>query len=103
MSSSALIRYYEVWDAIAEDYYNALYDKGYQFYDDKNYTEAIKNLQLTVDYNIDFKEGYAAYYLAQAYRKSGNADAARQYYQYVIDHYPDTNRAKTAEKYVNAD
>jgi len=41
--------------------------------------------------------------LAQSYRKNGDLESSRQYYQYVIDHYPGTKRAETAAKYVNAE
>ena len=80
-----------------------LYDKGYESYEAKNYQDSIIKLQEVVNYNIDYKEGYSAYYLAQSYRKNGDLESARQYYQYVIDHYPNTKRAETAAKYVNAE
>ena len=55
-----------------------------------------------VDEQEDYGEGNAAYYLAQAYRKSGDLASARLYYQYVIDNYPNTERARTAQNYVDA-
>ena len=54
-----------------------------------------------VNRDMSYKEGSAVYYLAQAYRKNGDIEAAKPYYQYVIDHYPNTESAKTAENYVD--
>ena len=93
--------YDSIWTQISEQYYTVLYDTGYASYSDGDYVKAIENLLVVTDYNIDYQEGYAAYYLAQAYRKSGDIESAREYYQYVIDKYPGTQRAKTAQKHIN--
>ena len=103
LTDSAKSMHTTLWAAIADEYYATMYATGYASYQDKNYTDAIAKLQVVVDYNIDFEEGYGAYYLAQSYRKGGDLESARQYYQYVIDHYPGTKRADTAKKYVNAE
>ena len=50
----------------------------------------------------DFQDGSAAYYLAQSYRKNGDLKSAKPYYQYVIENYPDTERARTSQNYVDA-
>jgi len=49
---------------------------------------------------MGYKNGSAAYYLAQAYRRSGDIESARPYYQYVVDNYPGTRLANTAKNYV---
>ena len=103
LTENAKTMYNTLWTEIAEEYYNTLYQTGYTSYKDGNYADAVAKLQIVVTYNIDFEEGYGAYYLAQSYRKGGDIESARQYYQYVIDHYPDTERANTAKKYVNAE
>ncbi len=103
LTESSKEMYSTLWGAMAENYYLTMYDTGYAAYKDKDYVTAIKNLQTVVDYNLDYNEGYGAYYLAQSYRKGGDLESARQYYQYVIDKYPDTERAKTSKKYVNAE
>lgn len=95
--------YNTLFNLNAEPYYDLMYTTGYQSYKDSDYLAGIEKLQIVADYNIDYDEGYCAYYLAQAYRKSGDIESARQYYQYVIDKYPGTERAKTAKKYVNAE
>ena len=103
LTDSAKTMYNTLWAEIAEEYYDTLYKTGYTSYKDGNYTDAVAKFQIVVDYNIDFEEGYGAYYLAQSYRKGGDIESARQYYQYVIDHYPNTERAKTAKKHVNTE
>ena len=50
---------------------------------------------------MGYKDGSAVYYLAQAYRKNGDIEAAKPYYQYIIDNYPDTQMANTSKNYVN--
>lgn len=103
LTDSAKAMHTTLWTAIADEYYQTLYDRGYASYQEKNYVDSILKLQEVVNHNLDFNEGYGAYYLAQSYRKSGDLESARQYYQYVIDHYPNTKRAETSQKYVNAE
>ncbi len=103
LTDSAKTMYNTLWTEVSGEYYSSLYTTGYTSYRDGNYADAVAKLQIVVDYNIDFEEGYAAYYLAQSYRKGGDAESAKQYYQYVIDHYPDTERANTAKKHVNGE
>lgn len=103
LTDSAKAMHTTLWTAIADEYYQTLYDRGYASYQEKNYVDSILKLQEVVNHNLDFNEGYGAYYLAQSYRKSGDLESARQYYQYVIDHYPNSKRAETSQKYVNAE
>ena len=103
LTDSAKEMYNTLWSQISEEYYSTLYATAYASYEEGNYGDAIAKLQLVVDYNMDYEEGYGAYYLAQSYRKNGEIESARPYYQYVIDHYPGTKRAKTAQKHVAAE
>ncbi len=103
LTEDAKLAHTTLWSAIEEEYYKTLYTTGYQSYKNSDYLAGIEKMQVVADYNIDYDEGYCAYYLAQAYRKSGDLEAARPYYQYVIDNYPNTERAKTSKKYVDAE
>lgn len=98
LNESSRTIYENLESAINEQYLNQLYEQGYEHYNNNEFEEAAEILQTVVDSEIGYDEGYAAYYLAQSYRKLENHDAARTYYQYVIDHYPGTERAKTAKK-----
>ena len=90
-----------IWEKVAPVYYEDLYEKSYLYYDTANYKDAITGFAKIVAYNPDYQEGYATYYLAQSYRKNDKMDAAREYYQYIIDNYPNTELARTAENYIN--
>ena len=47
------------------------------------------------------KDGYALYYLAQAYRKNNDLETAKTYYQKIVELYPGTERAANAQNYIN--
>ena len=96
--------YNGIWTVVDDTYYEELYDLGYSSYaTKKDYAQAVEHLSKVVEHDRDYKDGHAVYYLAQAYRMYGDLNAARPYYQYVIDNYPNTERATTAKKYVNAE
>lgn len=92
-----------VWDAIAPTYYAGLYAEGYTAFAETKYDVAIELLVKVVAYDEGYKDGYAAYYLAQAYNKNGDMESARPYYQFVIDNYPGTERARTSKNYLEAE
>jgi TolA-binding protein len=102
LSASALEIYNTLWAPVSEQYFKALFDTGYNSYKAENYPDAIANLRRVADKDMAYKDGSAAYYLAQSYRKNGEIEAARPYYQYVVDNYPGTQQAKTAKNYINA-
>ncbi len=87
---------------VKEKYLSTLYADGYAAYGRGGYEEAIDNLQKVVAEQMDYESGNAAYYLAQAYRRSGDLESAREYYQFVVDNYPGTQRARTSRNYVGA-
>jgi len=101
LSASALELYNTIWPAVSETYYESLYNAGYNSYNAENYAEAINQLLPVVTHDMSYKDGTATYYLAQCYRKSGNMEAAKPYYQYVIDNYPGTQQANTSMNYIN--
>ena len=37
-----------------------------------------------------------------SHRKNNKLETAKQYYQYVVDNYPGTERARTSQNYVDA-
>lgn len=104
LSDNAKNVYNTIWAAVEESYFEQLYNVAYDNYaNEKDYEEAIEYFLKVVNHNKDYKDGYAIYYLAQAYNKNNDMDSARQYYQYVVDNYPDSERATTAKKYLNAE
>lgn len=101
LSASALELYNTIWETVAVPYYESLFNAGYNSYVAENFPEAINNLLRVVTKDMSYKDGSAAYYLAQAYRKNGDIEAAKPYYQYVIDNYPGTQQANTSKNYIN--
>lgn len=99
--SENMVNIYNTLSAsVMEKYHMELYTTGYSNYSSGNYAVAIENLAKVVAVNPAFKDGYASYYLAQSYRKNGDITAAQPHYQYVIDNYPRTERARTAKNYI---
>ncbi len=47
-----------------------------------------------------YRDGSVAYYLAQSFRKSGDLASAKPYYQYVVDNYAGTEKARTSKNYL---
>lgn len=102
LSQEAKNIYTDLNAVVQEKYLAELYREGYSFYQKGRYEDAVKNLKKVVDEQEDYNDGSAAYYLAQAYRRGGDLESAKPYYQYVIDNHPNTERARTSMNYVNA-
>lgn len=102
LSKKAKSIYKDLNDKVRSQYLDKLYQEGYGYYQRGKYEDAITDLQKIVDEEEDFQDGSAAYYLAQSYRKNGDLDSAKPYYQYVIDKHPGTERARTSQNYVDA-
>lgn len=93
--------YDAVWADVYERYCKQLYAKGYDSYTAGRYDEAIAMLLSLVTHDPAYRDGNASYYLAQAYNRAGDLESAKPHYQYVIDHYPNTEKAATAKNYLN--
>jgi TolA-binding protein len=100
LSSSAQQTYQTLSDLVDTSYIETRYQEGTALYNANDYENAVVALQEVADADIDYDSGNCAYYLAQSYRKVGETDLAIPYYQYIIDNYPNTKRAKTAKNYV---
>ena len=102
LSKSSKTIYDDLNEKVQGQYLEKLYQEGYRYYQRGNYDDAIKDLKKVVKKQEDFRDGSAAYYLAQSYRKNNKLETAKQYYQYVVDNYPGTERARTSQNYVDA-
>lgn len=102
LSSSAKEIYNTLWNSVKDTYYENLYSQGYDSYASGHYQDAIDMLLRVVEYDKTYRAGSATYYLAQAYNRSGDLESAIPYYQYIIDNYPNTEKAATAKNYINA-
>ena len=101
LSEWALELYNSIWPTVSATYYEALFTAGYNSYQAENYADTITSLLPVVKADMSYKDGSAAYYIAQAYRKSGDMETAKPYYQYVVDNYPGTQQANTSMSYLN--
>ncbi len=102
LSSDAKKSYNSLKEQIHDGYLKKLYSTGYKYYGSGNWDKAIETLLKVVENDKDYNNGAAVYYLAQSYRRNNDLKSAKEYYQYVIDNFPGTQKAKTAENYVNA-
>lgn len=94
----------QIYDTINADvnaeYIDTLYTAGTNAYSAQEYAEAIENLSKVIEMDETYENGKALYYLAQAYRKNDDLTTAKTYYQKVVDLYPGTERAATAQSYL---
>lgn len=102
LSESAQGIYNTIKQQVDDSYKQKLYQTGYSAYAKGDYENAVNDLKKIVDMDEGYSDGSAVYYLAQSYRKGGDTESAKPYYQYVIDNYPNTERAATARNYVDA-
>ena len=83
------------------EYIRTLYNAGTSAYSAQEYEEAIENLGKVIEMNETYENGNALYYLAQSYRRNDDLATAKIYYQKVVDLYPGTERAATAQNYLD--
>lgn len=102
LSESAQGIYNTIKQQVDDSYKQKLYQTGYSAYAKGDYETAVNDLKKIVDMDEGYSDGSAVYYLAQSYRKGGDTESAKPYYQYVIDNYPNTERSATARNYVDA-
>ena len=82
------------------EYISTLYREGTSAYSAQEYEVVIEKLGKVIEMNETYEDGNALYYLAQAYRRNDDLATAKIYYQKVVDLYPGTERAATAQNYL---
>lgn len=100
LSEEAKANYDYIRESIKEDYVRLMFNRGCDYINDNKWPEAVDSLEKVMELDKSYNDGIAAYYLAQAYRKVDNDEAAREYYKYVVDKFPDSNIAITARNYI---
>lgn len=103
LSDGAKQIYDTVNTAVNAEYMATLYQTGYTAYTNQDFVKAIEDLTKIVTIDEMYENGNAIYYLAQAYRKNQDMDNAKIYYQRVVELLPDTDRAATAQGYLDAE
>lgn len=90
--------YQSLLETVGPSVAKTYYDDGMAAYRQEVYTDAVQNLEKAYIYdseNID-----VVYNLANAYYRSGDFENAAVYYQRVIDNFPNTERARRSEDYL---
>ena len=77
---------------------NTYYTTGYEALRTEEYETAIENLAKAFKYEP--KNGEALFNLGNAYRKSGDEASAVAVYKQVVELFPDTEKARKSQKYI---
>ena len=75
------------------------YTEAQQAYTQEDFAAAIEGFGKAVYYDSSFED--ALYYLGQAYRRNGDNENAIATYNKVIELFPDSSRARSAQEYIN--
>ncbi|MCM1467811.1 MAG: tetratricopeptide repeat protein [Alistipes sp.] len=75
-----------------------LFTKGSDYYKDNEYTDAVAYLERCVKLNPDYVEAY--YHLALSYNALKEQDKAGEYYQIIIDRFPESFYVNDAKAYL---
>lgn len=101
LDDTAKTEYDNMNEQINAEYLKSVYAEGIDAYNSGDYTTATADLQKVVDTDETYEDGDAVYYLAQAYRKIGDNENAKIYFQKMVDTYPNTKRAANSQNYLN--
>ena len=91
--------YHSLKKAIGPQLSADFYNEGYEAYRTEDYATAIEKLTKAFEYDETNME--ALYQLGHAYRKSEETAKAIETYQKVVDLFPDTERARKAQGYID--
>lgn len=91
--------YQTLLSTIGPDLAQTYYTEAYEYYRQEDFTAAIEGFSKAVYYDASLED--ALYYLGQAYRRNGDNENAIATYNKVIELFPDSSRAKSAQDYVN--
>ncbi len=91
--------YQDIFAAIGPELSAEYFTEGYEYYRTEDYSMAIETLAKSVEYdatNVD-----ALFYLGQAYRKAEDKENAIAVFEQVVELFPNTDRAKSAQRNIN--
>ncbi len=81
---------------------NEYFEKGRDAYNGqgdysgkKNYDKAIKFLEKSLEFNVDNTD--SMYFLGRCYQQKSDTDKAKEYYNKIVDNYPDSARESEAQ------
>lgn len=88
--------YEKLLDSIGPQLSETYYAEGQEAYRTGDHAAAIESLERAVYYNAENADGW--FYLGQAYRQNGDNDKALEAFDQVIERFPDTDRARRAQR-----
>lgn len=91
--------YEKLMELVGKKVSGTYYTSGYNAYKQEDYAAAIADLSKA--YQFDSTNGEALYNLGNAYNKSGDRQKAKETYTKVIELFPDTEKAKKSQDYLN--
>ena len=96
----------ETYESITGELYprmcENLYATSQNNYNVANYDMAITNLETVMKMDEGYNDGEAMLLLAQSYEKKGEQDQANIKYQKIIEDYPETDAAASAQEALDA-
>ncbi len=100
LDTTAQDAYETINTQVNEEYMDAAYKAGDTAYNEGHYDDAIQEFLKIMVLDETYHSGDALYSLAQAYSKNGDDQNAAVYYRKIATLYPDTQRARTAERFL---
>ncbi len=91
--------YLGIFAAIGPELSAEYFTDGYEYYRTEDFTMAIETFSNAVKY--DATNADALFYLGQAYRKAEDKENAIAVFEQVVELFPDTDRAKSAQRNIN--
>jgi len=88
--------YQKLLGSIGPELSETYYAEGQEAYRTGDYAAAVESLARAVYYNAGNEDGW--FYLGQAYRQNGENDKAVEAFDQVIERFPETERARRAQK-----
>lgn len=95
-------RYEEVRDSLYPRMCEKLFNTSQENVNVANYESAISNLEQVMQMDAGYQDGQAMLLLAQAYEGNGEQDQANTWYQKILEDYPDTEAAASAQEALDA-
>ena len=100
-SESFQTTYKYLIDAVGPTLAEQYYTDGHNAYRSENYADAITNLERVIHYDVDYADGEALVYLANAYYNTSEEAKAKETYEKIIELFPDTEIARRAQQSID--
>jgi tetratricopeptide (TPR) repeat protein len=97
LKDASLSMYETLNNNVSSNAIKTMYDTGKAALDKDDYATAIDNLLKVVGIDEMYQSGSALYNLGKAYQKNGDQESANQYFDKVIEKFPNTDLAGYAQ------